>query len=79
MDGETLGSLILALFIGCTQLDASIYDPIMLMIALQYGDVKNSLRLRIYEYKLVQLVVKCNYKGISSFVVARNRPYGPKR
>ena len=53
VDGETLGSLILALFIGCTQLDASLHDPIIFMIALQYGDVKNSLRLRIYEYKLV--------------------------
>jgi len=79
VDGETLGSLILALFIGCTQLDASMLDLIMLMIALQYGDVKNSLRLRIYEYKLVTCVVKCHHKGISSFVVARNRPDGPKR
>ena len=53
VDGETLRSLILALFIGCTQLDASMQDLIRLMITLHYGDVENSLRLSVYQYKLV--------------------------
>ena len=78
MDGENLGSLILALFIGCTQLDAINQDLIFFMIALQYGDVKNSLRLSVYQYKLVQLVVECNYEGVNSFVIAWNCLDGPK-
>ena len=53
VDGETLGSLILALFIGCTHLDPSGLDLIMFMISLQYSYVENSLRLSVYQYKLV--------------------------
>ena len=72
-DCETLGSWILALFIGCTQLDAFLLDTIILIITLQYSDVKISLNLSVYQLKLVPWVVECYYEGISSFVVDWNR------
>jgi len=78
VDGETLRSLILALFIGCTQLDAFLLDLIIFMITLQYSDVENSLRLSVYQYKLVTWVVEANHEWVSFFIVARNRPDGPK-
>jgi len=80
VDGETLGSLILALFIiGCAQLDASLLDLIIFMIAFQCGNVENSLRLSVYEHKLVLRAVESNYKGVGFLVVALNRPGVQKR
>jgi len=78
VDGETLVSLILALFIGCTHLDASWHDLILFMITLQYGDVENSLCQRIYQQKLITEVVDSDQERISSFVVAWNRLNVPK-
>ena len=49
------------------------------MIAFQYSDVENSLRLSVYQHKLVLRAVESNYERISALVVAWNRPDVPKR